>query len=88
MTNRVFFVLLLACVLFAVPIPINALSTHGEWTATTITTSETVNLTDDVTVKGTITINSGCKLTINNDPGRTLRSTPKAKMDSLFMVHS
>ena len=88
MTNRVFFVLLLACVLFAVPIPINALSTHGEWTATTITTSETVNLTDDVTVKGTITINSGCKLTINNDTGRTLRITPKAKMDSLFMVNS
>lgn len=88
MTNRVFFVLLLACVLFAVPIPINALSTSGEWTATTITNSETVNLTGDVTVSGTITINSGCKLTINNDTGRTLRITPTAKMDYLFSVNS
>lgn len=88
MTNRVFFVLLLACVLFAVPIHISALSTSGEWTATTITTSETVNLTGDVTVKGTITINSGCKLTINNDTGKTLRITPKAKMDYLFSVNS
>ena len=79
MTNRVFFVLLLACVLFAVPIPTNALSTSGEWTATTITTSETVDLTGDVTVKGTITINGGT-LTINNWTGKTLRITPKATM--------
>ena len=87
MTNRVFFVLLLACVLFAVPIPITALSTSGVWTATTITNSETVNLTGDVTVSGTITINGGT-LTINNNTGKTLRITPNAKMDNVFRVNS
>lgn len=87
MTNRVFFVLLLACVLFAVPIPTNALSTSGEWTATTITTSETVDLSGDVTVKGTITINGGT-LTINNKTGKTLRITPNATMVNVFRVNS
>ena len=87
MTNRVFFVLLLACVLFAVPIHISALSTSGEWTATTITTSETVYLTGDVTVSGTITINGGT-LTIINNTGKTLRITPNAKMDNVFRVNS
>ncbi|MGM9832712.1 MAG: hypothetical protein ACI31A_03380 [Candidatus Limisoma sp.] len=79
---------LLACALFVIPFPVSALSTSGEWTATTITGDETVNLTGDVTVTGAISINSGGKLTINNYTGRTLRITPNATMPNVFRVNS
>ena len=64
-----------------------ALPTAGEWPATTITGNEIVNLTGDVTVLGTISINNGGKLTINNNTGRTVRITPTALMDDLFKVY-
>lgn len=64
-----------------------ALPTSGEWPATTITADETVNLTGDVSVSGTITINNGIKLTINNNTGSTIRITPTATMDNLFSVN-
>lgn len=44
---------------------LNESNTSGEWTATTIGTTMTVNLTGDISVKGTITINNGGNLTIN-----------------------
>ena len=80
--------ILLTCALFITPLTVSALPTEGEWSATEISADETVNLTGDVKISGTISINNGCTLTINNATGRTLSITPTAKMDDLFMVNS
>ena len=80
--------ILLTCALFITPLTVSALPTEGEWSATEISADETVNLTGDVKISGTISINSGCTLTINNATGITLSITPTATMDDLFMVNS
>ena len=62
--------ILLTCALFITSLTVSALPTEGTWSATTISADETVNLTGDVTVSGTIIIENGGKLTINNNTGR------------------
>jgi len=52
-----------------------ALTTNGTWSATTISADETVNLTGDINVKGMITINKNCTLTIKSPVSRTIKNT-------------
>lgn len=65
----------------------NAQGTSGNWEATEISSTKTINLTGNVTIKGTITIASGT-LTINaNRANRTITAASDFK-GSLFKVNS
>lgn len=78
--------ILLTCALFITPLTVSALPSAGTWSATTITGVETVTLTGDVTVSGTIIIENGGKLTINNNTGSPIHITPTTTMDNIFRV--
>ena len=61
----------------------------NKWTATTISQNRTIefdsNSPEAITLSGTITINAGCKLTIQNNSGKTITIT-KTSNSSMFSV--
>ena len=61
----------------------------NRWTATTISQNRTIefdsNSPEAITLSGTITINAGCKLTIQNNSGKTITIT-KTSNSSMFSV--
>lgn len=61
------------------------IANRGEWTKTTISNEQTINLTGNVTIKGIITIGEGGKLTINaNGAARTIKCVTNLKQ--MFLI--
>ena len=63
----------------------------NKWTATTISQNQTIefdsNSPEAITLSGTITINAGCKLTIQNNSGKTIKIT-KTNTGVMFSTKS